>query len=151
MAANSQGRSLVGFGKRFVKQIGAGTSRDPSHSPSLSLRFYCIKYNELMMTVIIAIIVCRRAVHVSVYDKNVEDQVRPTVVPDDVIGSQPDKYWAPDPQTGVFGPATEHKPGEGGVSSSNGGEDSVLEQKAFFRPLEDLEKPIEDSEKPPQL
>ncbi|PSS11889.1 Xaa-Pro aminopeptidase [Actinidia chinensis var. chinensis] len=130
MAANSQGRSLVGFGKRFVKQIGAGTSRDPSHSPSLSLR---------------------RAVHVSVYDKNVEDQVRPTVVPDDVIGSQPDKYWAPDPQTGVFGPATEHKPGEGGASSSNGGEDSVLEQKAFFRPLEDLEKPIEDSEKPPQL
>ncbi|PSS32270.1 J domain-containing protein [Actinidia chinensis var. chinensis] len=130
MASNSQGRSLVGFGKRLVNQIRARTSRDPSPSPSLSLR---------------------RAVNVSVYDKNVEDQVRPTMVPEDVIGSQPDKYWTPDPQTGVFGPAKLHNPGEGRASSSNGGEDSVMEQKAFFRPLEDLEKPIEDSEKPPQL
>ncbi|GFY83375.1 hypothetical protein Acr_03g0001490 [Actinidia rufa] len=85
-----------------------------------------------MMNGIIAIIVCRRAVHVSVYDKNVEDQVRPTVVPEDVIGSQPDKYWTPDPQTGVFGPATLHNPGEGGASSSNGRKDSLAAAIAGF-------------------
>ncbi|XP_057462822.1 late embryogenesis abundant protein At5g17165-like [Actinidia eriantha] len=119
MAANSLSRGLVGFGKRFVNQIRA----DLTHFPSLSLR---------------------RAVHVSVYDKNVDDQVRPTVVPDHVIQPGSDKYWAPHPQTGVFGPATEHSQVAGGeLSSSNGREDSVLEQKAFFRPLEDLEKPTE--------
>lgn len=83
--------------------------------------------------------------HVSAYDKNVDDQVRPTVVPDEVIEPQSDKYWAPHPQTGVFGPDTGNDPAPGGGSSAvNGGEDSVLEQKAFFRPLEDLEKPVED-------
>ncbi|PSS32915.1 Alanine--tRNA ligase [Actinidia chinensis var. chinensis] len=122
MAANSLSRGLVGFGKQFVNQIRS----DPTHSPSLSLR---------------------RAVHVSVYDKNVDDQVRPTVVPDHVIQLGSDKYWSPHPQTGVFGPATEHSPDAGGERgfhlSANGREDSVLEQKAFFRPLEDLEKPIQ--------
>ncbi|KAE9464646.1 hypothetical protein RHGRI_008806 [Rhododendron griersonianum] len=128
MAANSQCRGLVGIGKRFVNQIRAGTSPDPIHSPFLALR---------------------RAVHFSVYDKNFDDQVRPTVVPDDVIQPGSDKYWSPHPQTGVFGPAAEHSQVAGGERSfyssaaANGGEDSVLEQKAFFRPLEDLEKPIE--------
>lgn len=98
---------------------------------------------------LIMCIVYRRAVHVSVYDKNFDDQVRPTVVPDDVIQPGSDKYWSPHPQTGVFGPAAEHSQVAGGERSfyssaaANGGEDSVLEQKAFFRPLEDLEKPIE--------
>ncbi|KAL0452338.1 UNVERIFIED_CONTAM: Late embryogenesis abundant protein [Sesamum latifolium] len=121
MAANLQSRGLASFGKRFVSQI---RSRDSVLIPSLSLR---------------------RGVHVSVYDKNPEEHVRPTVVPDDVIPPQPDQYWAPHPQTGVFGPATDHKPSSGGdrglhVSASA---ESVLEQKAFFRPLEDLDKPVQ--------
>ncbi|KAI8540572.1 hypothetical protein RHMOL_Rhmol09G0273600 [Rhododendron molle] len=127
MAANSRTtRGVVGFAKRFLNQIiPPGTSTPPSLSPSLPL--------------------IRRAVHVSVYDKNVDDQVRPTVVPDEVIEPQSDKYWAPHPQTGVFGPDTGNDLAPGGESSAvNGGEDSVLEQKAFFRPLEDLEKPMED-------
>ncbi|XP_022875591.1 late embryogenesis abundant protein At5g17165-like isoform X2 [Olea europaea var. sylvestris] len=82
-----------------------------------------------------------RGVHVSVYDKNPEEHVCPTVVPDDLIAPQSDKYWAPNPQTGVFGPETDHNPTAGSPITASGGEDSVLEQKAFFRPLEDLEKP----------
>ncbi|KAK3141628.1 hypothetical protein QOZ80_4BG0336290 [Eleusine coracana subsp. coracana] len=86
----------------------------------------------------------RRAVHASAYDKNVEDQVRPAVVPDDVIGAagNPDKYWGPHPKTGVFGPAAVDAKlaaaaaPEAGV---NGG--SVLDQKVWYRPLEDVEKP----------
>lgn len=121
----------MGFGKRFLNQVRTGTIADPSHSPpSLPIR---------------------RGVHVSMYDKNVDEQVRPTVVPDEVIEPQSDKYWAPHPQTGVFGPDTGNNPAPGGESSAvNGGEESVLEQKAFFRPLEDLEKPIEDLDKSPQ-
>lgn len=60
-----------------------------------------------------------------------------------------EKYWAPHPQTGVFGPATENHPGAGGEhdyrsSPANGSGESVLEEKAWFRPtsLEDLEKPL---------
>lgn len=86
---------------------------------------------------------CRRAVHESVYDKNPEDHVRPTVVPDEFIHPQSDKYWAPHPKTGVFGPASEEDSAAGFHSSpANASEESVLEQKAFFRPLEDLEKPL---------
>ncbi|MBA0761127.1 hypothetical protein Gotri_023813 [Gossypium trilobum] len=83
--------------------------------------------------------------HASAYDKNLDDQVHATVVPDDVIQPQSDKYWAPDPRTGVFGPATEQlnasAGGEQGTHSS--GANSVLEEKAWFRPtsIEDLEKP----------
>lgn len=85
---------------------------------------------------------CRRPVHNSVYDKNPEDHAVPTVVPDEVIQPHSDEYWAPHPKTGVFGPATQL-----GFHSSpthttaDPQQDSVLEQKAFFRPLEDLEKP----------
>ncbi|KAL6954169.1 hypothetical protein U1Q18_031920 [Sarracenia purpurea var. burkii] len=127
MAANSKSLGFVGFGKRFVNQIRAGSSPHPSLSSSPLLR---------------------RGVHVSVYDKNVDDLAHPMVVPDDVVEPQSDKYWAPHPKTGVFGPATSHYPAAGGGPSVNGGENSVLEQKTFYRPLEDLEKPIEDSEKP---
>ncbi|GAB2264975.1 hypothetical protein Dimus_000046 [Dionaea muscipula] len=91
----------------------------------------------------------RRSVHTSVYDKNLDDHVTPSNVPDDVIQPQSDKYWAPNPYTGVFGPDSEQTSAAGRVrgfrSSSpvgtNGGGESVLEQKAFIRPLEDLEKP----------
>lgn len=85
--------------------------------------------------------------HASVYDKNPEEYVHPFVVPDEVIKAQSDKYWTPHPHTGVFGPATDHHH----IDSRDRGfsirpvtatsVDSVLEQKAFFRPLEDLEKP----------
>ncbi|KAA3457317.1 hydrogen peroxide induced protein 1 [Gossypium australe] len=86
-----------------------------------------------------------RSPHASAYDKNLDDQAHAAVVPDDVIQPQSDKYWAPDPRTGVFGPATEQlnasAGGEKGIHSS--GANSVLEEKAWFRPtsIEDLEKP----------
>lgn len=98
---------------------------------------------------------CRRAAYSSLYDKNPDDQVHSGPVPDDVIeGTQSSKYWAPHPQTGVFGP-----PGDQAAPapSTSGGDHSfhsastadaaaagsVLEEKAWFRPtgLEDLEKP----------
>uniref|UniRef100_A0ACD5UV11 Uncharacterized protein n=1 Tax=Avena sativa TaxID=4498 RepID=A0ACD5UV11_AVESA len=87
----------------------------------------------------------RRAVHTSVYDKNVDEQVRPAFVPDDVIGgpSNPDKYWGPHPTTGVFGPAVVDGKLVAGapVTAAANGTGSVLDQKVWFRPLEDVEKP----------
>lgn len=81
--------------------------------------------------------------HGSAYDKNPEENVISTVVPDHLIPPQPEEYWAPHPKTGVFGPATDDTPGSGRIPGAQvrGDEGSVLEQKAFFRPLEDLEKP----------
>lgn len=87
---------------------------------------------------------CRRAAYSSVYDKNVDDQIHAGPVPDDVIqgATQSGKYWAPHPQTGVFGPPGEQAtpPPATDASAAPG---SVLEEKAWFRPssLEDLEKP----------
>ncbi|KMT16739.1 hypothetical protein BVRB_3g050220 [Beta vulgaris subsp. vulgaris] len=123
MAANSSYRGVTSFGKRVVTQIVTQSSptRPLSSTP-----------------------VFRRSLHASVYDKNVDDHVRPVVVPDDVIQLNSDKYWAPNPSTGVFGPAAEQGAGvDRGfhASPSNSGNESVLEQKAFFRPLEDLDKP----------
>ncbi|GJN01854.1 hypothetical protein PR202_ga19155 [Eleusine coracana subsp. coracana] len=111
-AASFKGRAIAGS---FVSRVLAGKAASP-----------------------------RRAVHASAYDKNVEDQVRPAVVPDDVIGGagNPDKYWGPHPKTGVFGPAAVDgklaaaAAPEAGV---NGG--SVLDQKVWYRPLEDVDKP----------
>ncbi|KAL2453727.1 Uncharacterized protein Adt_48770 [Abeliophyllum distichum] len=71
--ANLHSWKLASFGKRFVRQI---VPRDSTLLPITFLFF-------------------RRGVHVSVYDKNPEEHVRPTVVPDDVIAPQSDKYWAP--------------------------------------------------------
>ncbi|XP_022891137.1 late embryogenesis abundant protein At5g17165-like isoform X2 [Olea europaea var. sylvestris] len=91
-----------------------------------------------------------RGVHVSVYSKNVEENVveenaQAAAVPDDVISPLSDEYWEPHPETGVFGPATDNdKSAMGGEPLSANG-DSVLEKKAFFRPLEDLDVP------PPEL
>ena len=76
-----------------------------------------------------------------------DEQTQPShVVPDELIQPNSDKYWAPDPQTGVFGPASATGGGRGfqATAPANGnGEGSVLEQKAWFRPtsIEDLEKP----------
>ncbi|KAB2596936.1 hypothetical protein D8674_032386 [Pyrus ussuriensis x Pyrus communis] len=123
MAANSSSRGIASLGKRLINEI---RTRDSAQLSALTLR---------------------RAVHTSIYDKNPEEQIRPCFVPDDLIPPQPDKYWAPNPKTGVFGPEAEHTSSvsrEDGSSPVNGGEgSSVLEQKAWFRPtsIEDLEKP----------
>ncbi|KAK3229594.1 hypothetical protein Dsin_001475 [Dipteronia sinensis] len=125
MAANSKStRGIASFGKRLVNQF---LTRDPTHSSSKSTRS-----------------AFRRSAHTSAYDKNVDDQVRPAVVPDDVIQPESDKYWAPHPRTGVFGPATENHESADGDSPASGSNESVLEEKAWFRPtsLEDLEKPL---------
>ncbi|KAL8534729.1 hypothetical protein ACS0TY_010679 [Phlomoides rotata] len=115
MAANLSNSILASFGKRFVSHIIR--SRDSLNIlPCTSLSI-------------------RRSVHVSVYDKNPEEHVPA----DDVISAQSDNFWGPHPHTGVFGPAKDHKPSSGGIAGTVG---SVLEQKAFFRPLEDLDKPL---------
>ncbi|XP_015077956.1 late embryogenesis abundant protein At5g17165-like [Solanum pennellii] len=123
MATNLQKRGLVSLGKRFVNKITYSTSRNSANSSSTTLSG-------------------RNVVHTSVYDKNIEEYVS-SWVPDEVIEIESDKYkyWTPHPQTGVFGPATDHiiKYGEYGSQFST--VDSVLEQKTFFRDFEDLEKP----------
>ncbi|XP_055825718.1 late embryogenesis abundant protein At5g17165 [Solanum dulcamara] len=125
MAANLQSRGLVSLGKRVINQISYASVRATANSPSLS---------------------GRRGVQTSVYDKNPEDHVRDSVVPDEVLEAQSEKYWAPHPQTGVFGPvATDTSGGECGLHSSPAAAaaaESILEQKTFFRPLEDLDKPM---------
>ncbi|XP_022159632.1 late embryogenesis abundant protein At5g17165-like [Momordica charantia] len=80
------------------------------------------------------------------YEKNTEDQeVCPTVVPDHVIfhteaAAQNQNYWAPHPQTGVFGPPAHHTDYSPSASASKEG--SVLDLKAWFRhtALEDVDK-----------
>ncbi|KAJ3680684.1 hypothetical protein LUZ60_016962 [Juncus effusus] len=115
MAANSKGRVIAGtFGKRFVNQILSPTPLVP--------------------------LFASRAVHVSSYDKNIEDQVRPAIVPDNVIDVNSDKYWGPNPKTGVFGPS-DPTTVSGPIDQAADGT-SVLDQKVWFRPAEDLEKPI---------
>ncbi|KAI6696121.1 hypothetical protein NL676_016240 [Syzygium grande] len=85
MAASSRSSGIAAIGKRVVSQIWSPVKPLPPPS-SLALR---------------------RATHSSVYDKNLDDQVAPSVVPDEVIEAPSDKYWAPHPKTGVFGPATD--------------------------------------------
>ncbi|GMI78897.1 hypothetical protein like AT3G03150 [Hibiscus trionum] len=122
MAANfKSGGGIASLGKRLLNRTAT-----PTPPPAVAA-------------------VAVRSAHSTAYDKNLDDQVHATVVPDDVIQPQSDKYWAPNPQTGVFGPAAEQlnasAGGEQGIPS--GGENSVLEEKAWFRPtsIEDLEKP----------
>nr|GMC62834.1 late embryogenesis abundant protein At5g17165-like [Ipomoea batatas] len=118
MAANLQCR---GIAKRFLSIVGSSTRNTTAPSPSL--------------------ISARRAMHVSVYDKNPEEHVHyPSIVPDEVIQNQSAKYWTPHPQTGVFGPPANHTLTATDFHTVAAGH-SVLELKAFFRPLEDLEKP----------
>ncbi|KAA0055104.1 uncharacterized protein E6C27_scaffold231G00300 [Cucumis melo var. makuwa] len=88
-----------------------------------------------------------RASHWSAYEKNQEDPIWPTMVPNDVIHHNlSDNYWVPHPQTGVFGPPKAHHdsstlPNDTSAGGNEGG--SVLNLKAWFRHngLEDLEKP----------
>ncbi|KAJ4811519.1 Seed specific protein Bn15D1B [Rhynchospora pubera] len=110
MAANSKGRAIAGIvGKRFVN-----LTFSPARATLLS---------------------ASRHVHASSYDKNIEDHVRPTVVPNYVINTNSDKYWGPHPKTGVFGPAV-----SGGTTDqcqSTNSTSSVLDQKVWFRFSED--------------
>ncbi|XP_022922449.1 late embryogenesis abundant protein At5g17165-like [Cucurbita moschata] len=127
MAANSRSAgAIAGLRKRITDQIW---NRDPLRNSAISSA--APKF--------------RRAAHSSTYDKNHDEQVRPSIVPDDVIQPQSaDKYWAPNPQTGVFGPATINPVAAVANHTANGGNYSIVEEeKAWFRPtsLEDSEKP----------
>ncbi|GAB2228505.1 hypothetical protein Droror1_Dr00022626 [Drosera rotundifolia] len=129
MAANTSSRRMVAsLGKRFGGLVWTPSPRIPRPPPPAAALF--------------------RSVHTSVYDKNIDELVAPSAVPDEILLPKSDKYWAPNPKTGVFGPASEHSPTDGSERGSDisppgmdGGYESVLEQKAFFRPLENLEKP----------
>ncbi|KAK6289385.1 hypothetical protein POUND7_000926 [Theobroma cacao] len=134
MAANwKSGGGIASLGKRLLDR---SSTRHPTHFNATTTP------SQPAAAAAVAVAVAIRGAHASAYDKNLDDQVRPTVVPDDVIKPQSDKYWAPHPQTGVFGPATELKASAGG-ERANVAVDSVLEEKAWFRPtsIEDLEKP----------
>ncbi|MTV28522.1 hypothetical protein FTX61_24525, partial [Nitriliruptoraceae bacterium ZYF776] len=88
-------------------------------------------------------LILRRGVHVSVYDKNIDDQVRPTLVPEEAITrAESETDWVPHPKTGVFGPADEQNPGGAYRTVPAAKNGSVLEEKAFYRPSENLDKPI---------
>ncbi|KAF1861285.1 hypothetical protein Lal_00014011 [Lupinus albus] len=119
MAANS---SITTLGKRVTTRIFSKSTSPLSNS--------------------------RRAAYSSLYDKNPDDQIHSGPVPDDVIHStNSGNYWAPHPQTGIFGPPGETTSSTGDRSfhsaSTADPAGSVLEVKAWFRPtsLEDLEKP----------
>ena len=123
MAANLKSRGIASLGKRFVNQIRTTTSSNSRDATTASFR---------------------RGIHVAAYEKNRDDLTHPSLVPEDVIHPS-DKFWGPHPQTGVFGPETEHTSAPDGEPNSANGVDSVLEEKAFFRPtsIEDLEKPLQ--------
>ncbi|XP_011626953.1 uncharacterized protein LOC18443899 [Amborella trichopoda] len=85
-----------------------------------------------------SVIPLRRAIHTPVYDKNLDDHVLPSTVPDEVIAPESDKYWSPHPSTGVFSPIPKEVAATAS-SSSTSTPDSVLHQQAWFRPLEDVD------------
>ncbi|CAA7051534.1 unnamed protein product [Microthlaspi erraticum] len=80
--------------------------------------------------------------HTSAYDKNVEEELQSSKVPDEMIKPDSDKYWSPHPQTGVFGPSSSSSSTEATDENLGSQEDSVMEEKAWFRPtsLEDMDK-----------
>ncbi|KAK4256223.1 hypothetical protein QN277_009117 [Acacia crassicarpa] len=132
MAANSKCRGITKFGKRVTNQIWTHNSPLATHSLLSSA----------------SALTARRAAYSSLYEKNFDDRVCPTVVPDHVIQSvHSENYWAPHPQTGVFWPPTENhnfQPSSSAASAANASTTaSVLEEKVWFRQtsLEDLEKP----------
>ncbi|KAJ4811517.1 Hydrogen peroxide induced protein 1 [Rhynchospora pubera] len=114
MAANLKARGIAGtIGKRFVNHILSPTPAVP--------------------------ISASRSVHASTYDKEIEEQVRPSVVPDEVIDTDSDKYWGPNPNTGVFGPANPAVSARPtGQSQIGGGTGSVLDQKVSYRASDDM-------------
>ncbi|KAG6518248.1 late embryogenesis abundant protein At5g17165-like [Zingiber officinale] len=129
MAAYLNWRSVAAgsIGKRFLHQI-----RVASPLPAFSVSSPVISYRS-------------RAVHDSSYDKNVDEHVRPSVVPDYVINdSSSDKYWGPHPTTGVFGPADDGSALLGGsgaklVAGPESGP-SEVEATVWFRHQEGVDK-----------
>ncbi|XP_076920995.1 late embryogenesis abundant protein At5g17165-like [Bidens hawaiensis] len=86
--------------------------------------------------------ICRRKLHDSLYEMEVEEEVEASPPVEDIL-HEPEEYWEPDPDTGVFLPASEQNSEEPAVTCAT--EDTVLDEKAFFRPLEDLEPPPPES------
>ncbi|XP_013585488.1 PREDICTED: uncharacterized protein LOC106294473 [Brassica oleracea var. oleracea] len=86
-----------------------------------------------------ALFTTSRSGYSSGYDKNVEDELQATAVPDDVIKPDSDKYWSPHPQTGVFGPSTTDQTAAAEAARQDS---AVLEETAWFRPIS-----LEDSDK----
>ncbi|CAL9089369.1 unnamed protein product [Musa textilis] len=131
MAANR--RALAsGFGRRFVNQIWA--ARDPAE-----------RVAAVAVASLPSLSSSERRVHVSSYDKNVEE-LEEARVPDHVIDAKSDKYWGPHPTTGVFGPSDESGAsvtggGDGKAATAPGSGPSALDQTVWFRPLEDVDKP----------
>lgn len=78
----------------------------------------------------------------SIYDKNLDDQIRSDTIPDDVVDLQSDNYWAPDPKTGIFRPVD----CGGGDNCSlqgngHGGESLLLNKTIRFRAAEGVDEP----------
>ncbi|GLJ23786.1 hypothetical protein SUGI_0451310 [Cryptomeria japonica] len=83
----------------------------------------------------------RFSIHSSVYEKNVDEGVDLTRVPEHVTVTTSQKWWAPHPKTGVFGPADEQNWAGGDPCHSHGKKaESSLDQQVWFRPLEDVQR-----------
>ncbi|KAH9307243.1 hypothetical protein KI387_035154, partial [Taxus chinensis] len=120
--------SITGVIRGFNKVI-CGNLRDPTTTQSYILQNKVILGSS------------RRFVHSSLYEKNEDEGVHLNRVPEDVIQPQTQKGWVPHPKTGVFGPAEEHSwtGGDHHDTHEKSG-DSVLEQQAWFRSVEDVQK-----------
>nr|GMC60972.1 late embryogenesis abundant protein At5g17165 [Ipomoea batatas] len=79
----------------------------------------------------------KRKVQSSVYDKIPDEYIHPY----DVVQPGRGEYWTPHPETGVFGPASNHNHlASHSMPVGAAVKHSVLELKVFFRSLEDLDK-----------
>ncbi|XP_019199736.1 PREDICTED: uncharacterized protein LOC109193330 [Ipomoea nil] len=112
MAGSLQVVRLSILGKRLVSQFTSTTT--PTSAPLLTWK---------------------RKVQSSVYEKIPDEYV----IPDVRVVQPGGEYWTPHPETGVFGPASNHLSSHsmpvGAVVK-----ESVLDLKVFFRSLEDLDK-----------
>ncbi|OWM75739.1 hypothetical protein CDL15_Pgr021904 [Punica granatum] len=139
------GLRLVTVGKRLIanRLICNPSIPTPTPTPSALLRMIPSSSSSLSYTASTS----SNNPLPEAYEKNPDDQAPQPVVLDELIQPESEEYWAPNPQTGVFGPTSDHSSnptehGEGGAHSSPEG--SVLEEEAFFRltSIEDLEKPV---------
>ncbi|KAH9311305.1 hypothetical protein KI387_026340 [Taxus chinensis] len=81
----------------------------------------------------------RKFEHVSNYGKNEDEIGSVNKVADDAIQISAKKWWMPHPETGVFGPEEEKCVAKGDPQMDGS---SVLEQHAWFRPDEDVQKQL---------
>lgn len=82
-----------------------------------------------------------RWAHESSYDRNPdEDQIEARAVVDDLVKPKSDKYWGPNPKTGVFGP-TDTNGVVQSVGESSSSSSTTQDLQTWFRPQEDIEKP----------